>query len=89
MYDAGLMVWEEVDRPGAARAFRVVRPAELQGEQWFELLPAEGATVVRHTVEGCASGKWEAIWRERIEPLHDRILEALLDNVEAAAAPGD
>jgi hypothetical protein len=89
LYDAGLMLWEEVDRPGAARAFRVVRPDELQGEHWFELERAEGATVVRHTVEGHAVGKYEAIWRERIEPLHDLILEALLDNVEAAVASGD
>jgi hypothetical protein len=89
LYDAGLMHWEELDRPGAARAFRVVRPDELQGEHWFELEPAEGATVLRHTIEGCAVGKYEAIWCERIEPLHDQILEALLDNVEAAAASGD
>jgi hypothetical protein len=46
---------------------------------------AQSATVLRHTLEGCATGKYEAIWRERIEPLHDLILEALLDNVEAAA----
>ena len=85
-YEAGLMLWEEFDRPGAARAFRVVRPDELQGEHWFELGSAEVATVLRHTLEGCAIGRYEAIWRERIEPLHDLILEALLDNVEAAAA---
>jgi hypothetical protein len=89
LYDAGLMLWEEFDRPGAARAFRVVRPDELQGEHWFELEPAEGATVLRHTLEGRAAGKYEAIWRERIEPFHDRILEALLDNVEAAVLSGD
>jgi len=88
VYDAGLMAWEEFDRPGAARAFRVVRPGELQAEHWFELEPAAGATVLRHTVEGHAVGQYEAIWRERIEPLHDLILEALLDNVEAAVASG-
>jgi hypothetical protein len=89
LYDAGLMLWEEFDRPGAARAFRVVRPDGLQAEHWFELEPAGGATVLRHTIEGCATGKYEAIWRERVEPLHDLILEALLDNVEAAVASGD
>jgi hypothetical protein len=89
LYDAGLMLWEEFDPPGAARAFRVVRPEELQGEHWFELEPLEGGTVLRYTVEGRAVGKYEAIWCERIEPLHDRILEALLDNVEAAVASGD
>jgi hypothetical protein len=86
LYDAGLMMWEEFDRPGAVRAFRVVRPDAMQVEHWFELEPAEGGIVLRHTVEGRADGKYEAIWRERIEPLHDRILEALLDNVEAALA---
>ncbi len=88
LYDVGLMLWEEFDRPGAARAFRVVRPAELQAEHWFELGVAGGSTVVRHMIEGCAAGKYEAIWCERIEPLHDLILEALLDNVEAAVASG-
>jgi hypothetical protein len=89
LYDAGPMLWEEFDRPGAARAFRVVRPDELHGEHWFELEPAEDATILRHTLEGRAAGKYEAIWRERIGPLHDLILEALLDNVETAAASGD
>jgi hypothetical protein len=89
LYDAGLMTWEEFDRPGAARAFRMVRPDEMQGEHWFELEPAEGATVLRYTVEGRAVGKYEAIWRERIEPMHNLILEALLDNVEAAVTSGD
>src|SRR5260370_28274529 len=89
LYDAGPMLWEEFDRPGAARAFRVVRPDELHGEHWFELEPAEDATILRHTLVGRAAGKYEAIWRERIEPLHDLILEALLDNIEAAAASGD
>ena len=89
LYDAGLMLWEEFDRPGAARAFRVIRPDELQGEHWFELERAKGVTVVRHTLEGCVARKWETTWCERIEPLHDRILEALLDNVEAAVASSD
>jgi hypothetical protein len=85
LYGAGLMLWEEVDRQGAVRAFRVIRPAGLRLEHWFELEPAEDGTVVRHTVEGSAAGEYEAIWRERIEPDHDLILEAILDNVEAAA----
>jgi hypothetical protein len=80
------MLWEEFHRPGAARAFRVVKPDEMQGEHWFELRPADGATLVRHTIEGSATGKYEMIWRERIEPFHDLILEALLDNIQAAVA---
>ncbi len=86
LYDAGLMLWEEFDRPGAVRAFRVVRPEGLRAEHWFELEPAGGATVLRHIIVGCAAGKYEMIWRERIEPLHDLVLEALLDNVQAVLA---
>jgi hypothetical protein len=88
LYDAGLMLWEEFDRPGAARAFRVVRPDELRAEHWFGLEPAEGATVLSHTIEGYAAGEYEETWRKRVEPLHDVILEALLDNVQAAVASG-
>jgi hypothetical protein len=88
IYQAGTMIWEEFDRPGAARAFRVLQPRELRLEHWFELEPAAGATVLRHTVEGSAVGPYETIWRDRIEPGHDLELEALLDNVEAAAASG-
>jgi hypothetical protein len=84
-YDTGLMLWQEIDRPGAARAFRVIHPKELQSEHWFELEPAEAGTLLRHTVAGEALGQYEALWRDRIEPLHDRVLEALLDNVEASA----
>jgi len=84
-YDTGLMIWEEIDRPGAVRAFRVLSPGELRAGHWFELIPAEGGTLLRHTVEGTATGAYETIWPERVEPLHNRILEALLDNVQSAA----
>jgi hypothetical protein len=84
LYEAGRMLWQEVGRPGALRAFRVIRPDELRLEHWFEAEPAAGATVLRHTVEGYADGRYEAIWRERIEPVHDVEVEALFDHVEAA-----
>jgi hypothetical protein len=84
-YDTGLMVWQEYDRPGAVRAFRVVSPDELRAGHWFELVPADGGTLLRHTVEGTAAGPYETIWPERIEPLHNQILEAILDRVQSAA----
>lgn len=86
LYEAGRMLWREFDRPGALRAFRVVKPDELRVEHWFETESAGGATILRHTVEGYAIGRYEAIWRERIEPSHDVELEALLDNVQAAVS---
>jgi hypothetical protein len=82
-YHAGLMVWEEFGRPGAARAFRVVSPDELRGEHWFELEPDGSGTLVRHTIEGTATGKYEAIWSERIGPAHEAVMEALLDHLQA------
>lgn len=84
LYEAGLMLWREVDRPGALRAFRVIEPDELRLEHWFEAESAAGGTLLRHTIEGYATGRYEAIWRERIEPGHDLVLEALLDTVQAA-----
>ena len=86
LYDTGLMLWQEIGRPGATRAFQVVRPAGLQGEHWFELTTRDGATVLRHTVSAVATGRFAVLWRARIARLHDQILEALLDNVQRALA---
>jgi hypothetical protein len=85
-YVAGLMLWEKVDRPGAVRAFRVIKPQGLRAEHWFELVSLATGTLVRHTVEGEALGQCDALWRDRVEPLHDRVLEALLDKVGVAAS---
>lgn len=89
LYDAGPMLWQETEPPRTVRAFRVVKPSGLQAEHAFELEPLGAGTVVRHTVRGRAVGEWEALWRDRIEPLHDLILEALLDNLEAAVESDD
>ena len=81
----GTMRWQEFNRPGALRAFRVVSPPELRGEHWFEVESVKDGTVLRHTIDGEAFGEYEAIWRERIEPLHNLVLEALLDKVQQIA----
>jgi hypothetical protein len=86
LYKAGMMLWKEFERHGAVRAFRVVSPEGLQAEHWFEVERVADQTLLRHTVEGEAVGACEAVWREQIEPVHDLVLEALLDKVEAAAA---
>jgi hypothetical protein len=85
LFDAGPMLWQEVDRPGASRAFVVAGPGGLRAEHWFEVEPVDGGALLCHTIEGEALGTFESIWAERVEPLHDRVLEALLDNVAAAA----
>ena len=66
---------------GAALAFRVVSPPQLDAEHWFDATRRNGGTTLRHTVEGRADGDAAAVW-QRIEPLHDRIMEAFLDRVE-------
>lgn len=82
VYDAGLMRWEDFDRPGAIRAFRITRPSGAHGEHWFELVVADGPTVLRHTVDATASGAFAVLWGTRIARLHDQILEALFDNIQ-------
>jgi hypothetical protein len=84
-YQAGLMVWQEFERPATIRAFRVILPDELRLEHWFEAQPVDGGTLIRHTVEGEAFGDYEAIWRDKIEPGHDPFIEAMFDKIEAAA----
>lgn len=88
LYEAGVMLWEEFDRPGALRAFRVIRPDGLRLEHWFEVECVAGATVLRDAVVGYATGKSEAIWK-RMEPRHDLEVEALFDNVQAAISAPD
>jgi len=46
----------------------------------------DGGTLLRHRLEGQVLGEYEAVWSERIEPFHNRVLEAVLDKVEAAVA---
>ncbi len=82
VYQAGLMVWEEFDCPGAIRAFRIVSPDALRGEHWFDLEGVEEGVRLRHTIAGETVGEYETIWRERIEPAHDQILDALLDRIQ-------
>lgn len=85
---AGPMVWQEFDRPGAARAWRVVSPPQLQGHHRFEIEPVEGGTVLRHTVDAEVADGHEALWTEGIEPGHDLLQEAILDNVGRLVAAG-
>jgi hypothetical protein len=81
----GPMLWQREEREGSPLAFRVVAPPQLDAEHWFETTPYRGGTTLRHTVTGSADGSAEAVWQQ-IEPLHDRIMEAIFDKVEVALA---
>ena len=39
---------------------------------WFEVERVDGGTMLRHAVDGEALEKYVTIWRERVEPTHDR-----------------
>jgi hypothetical protein len=81
----GPMLWRREEREGSPLAFRVTSPPELRAEHWFEARPLQGGTVLRHTVAGTAEGEAEAVWA-KLEPVHDRIMEAILDRVEVELA---
>jgi hypothetical protein len=83
VYAAGPMVWEEVAREGAARAFRVTYPPELEAEHWFEIRSLATGTRVRHVVSGEAHSEFAFLWRDRLEPLHNLVIEALLRRIAA------
>lgn len=85
VYAAHPMVWEEVARDHAARAFRVIHPPELEAEHWFEIRETPTGTLLRHVISGEACAEFADLWRNRFEAIHDRILEALLDRVATAA----
>jgi len=85
VYAADPMVWEEIARPGAARAFRVIHPPGIDAEHWFEVRRAPTGTLLRHVIAGEAGPEFAERWRDRLAAIHDRILEALLDRVAANA----
>lgn len=79
----GPMLWQQAERAGSVLAYRVVGPEGLDAEHWFDATRRNGGTTLRHTVDGRADGSAEAVWRQ-IEPVHDRVMEAMLDRVEVA-----
>jgi hypothetical protein len=86
LYEAGPMVWQEVEHSDRIRSFQVTSPVDLHVEHWFEAERLDDGTLLQHTVAGEAVGTSEAIWRRHIAPIHGGIIEALFDNVEAAVA---
>jgi hypothetical protein len=52
LYKAGMMIWQEADRPGAVRAFRVISPDGLRFEHWFEVQQVGDGSILRHTILG-------------------------------------
>ena len=69
--------------PHERLVFRITEPKGLVAQHRFD---ADGP-VLRHTVEGRAEGLMRVGWPLVVEPLHDALLEDLLDRAQGAAAP--
>jgi hypothetical protein len=60
----------------------------LRGWHRFDLLPENGGSLLTHTIwlQGGILGSLS--WRFLIEPIHDWVIEAMLDRLETAVATG-
>lgn len=86
------------ERHGAIRAVleayreneRIVWRADLpflRGTHSFEVRDlGDGTTQVRHAVDAVLPWWFAPVWRLRIDALHNRILEALFDRLEAVVS---
>ncbi len=82
----GFLCEEVIDyRPGERLAFRVTSPEQLHGKHRFEVEPAgERQTVLRHVLDVAPDGAGRLLWPLVVRPLHDALLEDILDRAETA-----
>jgi hypothetical protein len=72
--------------PGRNIRFRFIEPQGFVGSHRFEAEAIEAAkTRLRHTIDMQATGRSWLVWALAIRPLHDALLEDLLDRAEVFA----
>ena len=75
----------EAYEPGRRITFRFTRMPGLDGGHRLEVEPAgTGAVMLRHVAEGRLGGRMLVVWPLVVRPLHDALLEDLLDRAELA-----
>jgi hypothetical protein len=75
----------EAYEPGRRVVFRFTGMARVEGRHHFEAEPAgDGAVLLRHVFEARMRGRMLLVWPLVIRPLHDALLEDLLDRAELA-----
>jgi uncharacterized protein DUF2867 len=60
----------------------------LSGWHGFEVAPRGPGAVLRHTVEARACGRMRAVWPCVVRPVHDGIVEQVLDRAEISLGTG-
>ena len=75
--------------PGRLVEFRFPQRSGFRGMHRFELEPNGRGTVLTHTLEGTTHGRNRIVWPLVIRPMHDALLEDLLDKAEREAAAVD
>jgi hypothetical protein len=79
----GFMRWNVVAREPGRLVFDIRAPRGITGEHRFEVAPAAGgAAILRHTVDVDTHGSAQLTWPLAIGPLHDALLEDVLDRAE-------
>jgi hypothetical protein len=61
----------------------------FSGGHGFTLTQAPGGTLVRHEIKGRTRGLLILLWPLFVRRAHDRVLEALLDNLEREVRHAD
>jgi hypothetical protein len=70
--------------PGRRVQFRFTKPTSFVGTHRFDVEPIEATrTKLRHTIEMQTTGLAWLTWAIAIRPLHDALLEDLLDRADA------
>ncbi len=75
--------------PGRRIVFTLEPGQGLSGWHGFEVVPlGPERTLLRHIVDGRAHGRMRVVWRWVLRPVHDGIVEQILDRAEVALGTG-
>jgi len=78
-------VLDELD-PGRRLVWRADQ-SFLKGTHGFQVTPTATGCELEHVLEADLAWWFAPVWRLKVRAIHDRIVERLLDRVEAAAQP--
>jgi hypothetical protein len=74
----------EAHEPGRLVSFRFDPRTGFRGRHWFEVVPVDGGSSLRHVLEGQSGPLGWLYWSVAVRPLHDALVEDALDRAERA-----